>query len=134
MGRVPVTAVLIDTCVALWAATEPELLSEAAKNVLQDPEITCYMSSVSIWEVGVKYRLGKINLPVNPREMMVDLRRTFGFSELEFGDSAAILASVLPLHHRDPFDRMLLCQALDRGLPIVSPDERFLQYPVRVVW
>lgn len=124
------TGYLLDTHVVLWAAGESERLGAETRDLLEDPEQTILVSSVSIAEMVIKQSLGKLSLPVT----VLDLIGSLDFSVLPLSGEHAQGLSVLPLLHRDPFDRLLLAQALHEGLTLVSSDTRLHAYPeVRVM-
>ena len=92
------------------------------------------MSSVSAWEIAIKYDLGRLPLPAPPDRFVPDQREAHGFEPLPLDEASVLHLIRLPALHRDPFDRMLVCQAIVHGLAIVSPDPLIEQYPARVVW
>ena len=120
--------VLLDTHILLWAAAEPERLSAAAHSLLDHPETEPVFSPASIWEVAIKRGLGRADFQVDP----VLLRRGLldnGYAELPItSEHAARLASLPPLH-KDPFDRMLVAQAITSGLELLTTDGIVAQYP-----
>lgn len=125
---------LLDTCTLLWVATGSERLSERARSLFSDPGNTVLLSAVSAWEIAVKHRLGRLPLPTPPQALLPELRETYGLVPQPLTEEAAVLAAGLPDLHRDPFDRMLVCQALAEGLVILTPDEQIARYPVRTAW
>ncbi len=109
---------------------EPEKLSEKATQVCQDDENTLYLSTVSLWEMQIKHQRGKLELGV-PLEQVV--REQAALFNLLSVDAEHVLAlQTLPLHHSDPFDRMLLAQAQVEGASLISIDEKFKHYDV--IW
>lgn len=126
--------VLLDTCVALWLAVEPEKLSERAAHLIREGNTECILCSISIWEISAKHGLGKLELPEPPSILIPKLRRDFDLTPLDFDDASAVLGGSLPNFHRDPFDRMLVSLASVNGLPILTPDPQIAAYPVRTLW
>ena len=126
--------ILIDTCAFVWVLQEPERLSAGAKDVFQSRDTTAYLSAVSVWELAVKYRLGKITLPDVPAVFVPEAMRRLNLEPLDLDVEAAVLAAELDDHHGDPFDRMLVCQALHHGLTILTPDRLIRRYGVSCVW
>lgn len=126
--------ILLDTCTFLWALTDPVKLSVAARTIVKDTSIRTHLSSISVWEIAQKYGMKKLTLPAAPAVMIPEACRTVGFESLSFTQADALVAEKLPLHHRDPFDRMLIAQAITGGHTIVTPDPLFEPYPVRVLW
>lgn len=121
---------LLDTHALIWALEGGERLSAPARELIEDPSNEILVSAVSAWEIAIKRALGRLEAPDNLLEAIEDagfLRRTIGFGE------ARRLAG-LPDHHRDPFDRMLIAQALEDAIPIVTCDTQIARYPVRIVW
>jgi PIN domain nuclease of toxin-antitoxin system len=124
---------LLDTCTFLWLAGG-QSLSPAAGAVVRDPANDVYLSAVSTWEIVSKHRAGRLPLPEPPDRLIPTERRLRGVAALAFDEESALFASRLPPLHRDPFDRMLIAQAIASSLVIVTPDPAIAQYPVRVIW
>ena len=125
--------VLLDTCTFLWLAGGSSI-SPAASAAVRDPAHDVYLSSASVWEIVTKYRAGKLPLPEPPEQLVPTERALRGIEPLPFDEAAALQGMRLPALHRDPFDRMLIAQAIASGLAIVTPDPLITQYPVRVIW
>jgi PIN domain nuclease of toxin-antitoxin system len=125
---------LLDTCTALWAALGAPELSSRARELFEDPDQDVYLSAVSAWEVSLKYALGKLPLPRPPDLLFPELRERGGIQSLPLDEAAALQLFRLPPLHRDPFDRMLVCQAIVEGMVILTPDEDIRRYPVRTAW
>jgi PIN domain nuclease of toxin-antitoxin system len=123
---------LLDSQCFLWWFAEPERLSEKAIAHITDEANELWFSVASIWEVGIKAALGKLPLP-EPVERYVPSRMAqLGAKSLEIRAAHAIRAAALPMHHRDPFDRMLVAQAQVDDMTIVSADAMLTQYDVAV--
>jgi PIN domain nuclease of toxin-antitoxin system len=125
---------LLDACTFLWLAGGGKGLSPRASAAIQDPSNQAVLSSVSVWEIVTKYRSGRLTLPESPDTLIPTERALRGIDELRFDEESALHGLRLPPLHRDPFDRMLVSQALSGGLTIVTPDPLIAQYPVRVLW
>lgn len=125
---------LLDTCTFLWSIEGGASISEGARTALADPGNEVYLSSVSAWEIAAKHALGRLPLPEPPERYVPGQRRARGIEPLPLDEEAALHLSRLPMLHRDPFDRMLICQALVAGLTLVTPDPEVLRYPVRTLW
>ncbi|MEO7144782.1 MAG: type II toxin-antitoxin system VapC family toxin [Bryobacteraceae bacterium] len=125
---------LLDTCAFLWAIAEPERLSRQVRELLVDPANEPCLSVVSVWEIGVKYALGRLPLPQPPAALIPAQRRSHGIETLALEEEATLYIPRLPKLHLDPFDRMLICQAIVHGLSILTPDGEIAQYPVRTIW
>jgi PIN domain nuclease of toxin-antitoxin system len=126
--------VLLDTVSFLWWVTDDPALSTAAADLIRDPSREVFLSPVSVWEIVVKHALGKLPLPEAPDSLVPRLRTDHGIKELPLTEGAVLQLPRLPPLHRDPFDRMLLCQAIQHGLTMITPDEELRQYPVRTAW
>ena len=125
---------LLDTCTFLWIYGDADRLSEKAGEAFADPENEVYLSSVSTWEIAVKHAAGRLLLSEAPSELIPRLRQVYGIRPLPFGDRAALHVAQLPRLHRDPFDRMLVCQAVTYRLTVLTPDELIAQYAVSTMW
>jgi PIN domain nuclease of toxin-antitoxin system len=125
---------LLDTCSFLWLVTDDPRLSQRARLAIADPENDVSMSAASAWEISVKYALGRLPLPLPPHRYVPDARMRHGVTALPVHEEEALAADTLPQHHRDPFDRLLVCQALLRNLTLVTPDPLIGRYPARVLW
>jgi PIN domain nuclease of toxin-antitoxin system len=99
-----------------------------------DPSNEVLLSAVSAWEIVVKHRMGRLPLPESPERLIPTERGLRGVAALPFDEDSAMQGLRLPQLHRDPFDRMLIAQAIALGLAIVTPDPLITQYPVRVIW
>lgn len=125
---------LLDTCTFLWIVLDPRKLSSKAASLFQDPNNNCYLSAVSAWEIAVQYALGRVHLSQPPHQFVPAQRQAHQIQPLALEEAAASRVHQLPHHHKDPFDRMLICQAMDLGLALLSPDQFFSQYAVPVIW
>lgn len=126
--------ILLDTCAFLWLTGDAPELTQTARALFQDTDNRVYLSSVSVWEIMVKHQLGKLPLP-EPADIFVQQQCQGHFIEtLPLEARAVFHLSHLPIHHRDPFDRMLICQAIEHGLTILTADKLIIQYPVSTIW
>lgn len=94
---------------------------------------TLYLSAISLWEIGMKYGTGKLTFASPPDLLVPQQMKLQGILWLPFGPEHAALAHALPLHHRDPFDRMLVAQAMAEGLPLMTADAAFRPYRVKIL-
>ena len=124
------TRLLVDTHALLWWLADDPTLSSPARDAIADPANEPLVSTASIWKIAIKRSLGKLDAPDDLPETILDE----GFSYLPVGAVHAWHVRELPMHHRDPFDRLLAAQALIEGLPIVTADTRFLDYTVETRW
>jgi PIN domain nuclease of toxin-antitoxin system len=122
---------LIDTHLLLWAAAEPRRLSRPAKALLQDAANTLMFSAASLWEIAIKRALDRDDLRVDVRSLWRGLIDN-GYVELPIESGHALGIDVLPPIHRDPFDRMLVSQAMAEGLVLVTSDTMIAKYPADV--
>jgi PIN domain nuclease of toxin-antitoxin system len=125
---------LLDTCSFLWLVDGDSQLSESACQLFQDPSITVFLSAVSGWEITVKHGLGRLVLDRPPEAYVPHYRQLHRIQTLSLEESATTQLTKLPRLHKDPFDRMLVCQALFHGFILLTPDPLITQYPVRTVW
>ena len=126
--------ILLDTHVLIWLAMEPQNLSQQAKTILSNPNNTLFLSLVSIWEMQIKIQIGKLTLNVSLKKVIESQQQVNGLQILPIELAHIFALEVLPNHHRDPFDRLLLAQALVAQIPILSIDAIFEQYPVQRLW
>jgi PIN domain nuclease of toxin-antitoxin system len=121
---------LLDTNVALWLLGDHERVSRAAVEALEDEANEIALSAVSVWEIAIKRSLGKLIVD----DRWSDALRRLGFDPMPVTALHAEAVEQLPWHHRDPFDRMLVAQALVEERALVSADPRFAAYGVEVIW
>lgn len=122
--------VLLDTHIVIWALESSPRLSATARDVIEDSSNIILVSVVSAWEIEIKKALGRLATPSN----LEDVIDAAGFIKrlVHFADVRHLAA--LPAHHKDPFDRMLVAQALEDGIPLVSADPQIARYPIQVIW
>lgn len=119
---------LLDTHLLLWAAGQPERLSRAALKLLDDPHNELLFSAASLWEIALKSTLGRDDFRVEPRLLRRGLLDN-GYAELPVTSQHAVSIDGLPPLHKDPFDRLLLAQALTEGVTLVTSDAQLARYP-----
>ena len=120
--------ILIDTHIFLWLLKEPEKISQEHTAILKSPH-TVYLSAISIAELMIKSSVGKLTVDFDP----VDLAEKSGLKILDFNGEDANTLKLLPLHHKDPFDRMLISQSINRDLSIMTNDSKFKLYDCSLV-
>jgi PIN domain nuclease of toxin-antitoxin system len=125
---------LIDTHTLIWAVDDPSQLGPQARTELQEPTNELLLSAGSIWELAIKVGLNKLVLSMPYREWMAQAISDLGLGILPITVEYADVQAGLPLHHRDPFDRLLVAQALTEHVPIVSVDTIFDAYSVQRLW
>jgi PIN domain nuclease of toxin-antitoxin system len=125
---------LLDTHVILWAASEPDCLSQEGRQLIVEPSNELYFSAASLWEVTIKRALGRSDFAVDPRRLWRMLP-AHGYRELPITGEHAVAVDLLPTLHKDPFDRLLLAQARVEGLTLITVDQRLADYgaPVRLI-
>jgi len=125
---------LLDTCTFLWIVTGDASLSPTARKLFCDPGNEVFLSSVSAWEISIKHSIGKLPLPRSPQELVPDERQRHHIQPLPLDENAALFSAKLPDLHKDPFDRMLICQAITASLTLLTPDPLIRQYAVTTAW
>ncbi len=125
---------LLDTHVFIWWSDEPEKLSDRVLNACQDDDNSLILSIISIWEMQIKIQLGKLRLR-NPLRYLIENQQNINdLQVLPISVNHIYMLENLPMHHRDPFDRLIISQALEERLPLVSKDSVFSNYPVSLYW
>lgn len=122
---------LIDTHVLLWALDDDPLLSSAARAAITDGRNLVFVSAATAWEIVIKKALGKLRAPT---ESYLDELRRHRFTPLDITTPHALAVETLPLHHTDPFDRLLVAQAQVEKLTLVTRDARLQAYAVPIIW
>ena len=125
---------LLDTCAFLWLIVGADELSVKAEDLFKSSGNEVFLSVVSGWEIAVKYALGRLDLPKDPRQYVPDQREKHSIAILALDEASALQVSALPGIHNDPFDRMLVSQALMNDMTLLTPDAMIRKYPVRTVW
>lgn len=121
---------LLDTHVWLWMLADPDRLARDTWSLIEDGSNELLLSAASSWEIAIKYRIGKLRLPVDPESYVPDRIRATGTTALPVEHTHALHVSRLPDHHKDPFDRLIVAQAQLLDLPIVTVDENIARYAV----
>lgn len=125
---------LLDTCTFLWIIAGAKELSPAAARIFADPANDMLLSAVSVWELSVKHSLGKLPMPAPLDRFVPEHREKHGITSLPLDERAVLHLHKLPALHRDPFDRILICQAIEHDCVLLTPDPLIVQYPVRTQW
>jgi PIN domain nuclease of toxin-antitoxin system len=126
--------VLLDTCTFLWLIEGSSKLSAIARMAFQDPSNTIHLSVVSAWEIAIKHALRRLVLADRPERLVPSERARHGIESLPLEEHAVLHVGRLPAAHADPFDRMLVSQALAHGMVLLTPDPLIQRYPVRTLW
>lgn len=125
---------LLDTCTFLWIDIDDPSLSARCRSLFQDPLNEIYLSGASVWEMVLKYQLGKLSLPQPPERFIPAVRGKYRIDFLPIDEPSALSILRLPRLHKDPFDRMIVSQAVVHGLTILTPDNDIRRYPVLTDW
>ena len=125
---------LLDSCTFLWIVADDPLLSATARAMFRDPANEAFLSVVSAWEIAVKNALGNMPLPEPADSYVPTFRKRELIEPLPLSEEMVLQVVRLPAIHRDPFDRLLICQAIAEGMAILTPDQRIRQYPVLTIW
>jgi len=124
---------LLDTHVWLWMQAEPDRLGASVAELVADTRNVVLLSAASAWEMAVKFALGRLPLPVPPPEYVPSRMARSGTSGLPVEHRHALHVATLPMHHRDPFDRLLVAQAQLEGATLVTADPQVDAYDVRTI-
>lgn len=125
--------ILLDTQVWLWMLAAPDRLSPRARALLVDPAHQLLFSAASAWEIAIKHALGKLTLFAAPPVAVPELMLRSGVTALPVEHSHALGVASLPPHHRDPFDRLLVAQAMVERLPMLTADPQIGRYDIEVI-
>lgn len=125
--------VLLDTHTFLWAAIEPKKLSRKVHNLIAG-EHWPLLSAASLWEIAIKIQTGKLREFSNPVETIEQALRDLKIAVLPVKGAHAMRTLLLPDYHKDPFDRMIVAQAMEEGIAIATTDDKIKQYPVEIFW
>ena len=126
--------ILLDTCTFLWIITDAPELSTRASKQFREPTNEVFLSPVSTLEISIKYAIGRLPLPETPETFIPTQREHHGIETFPLEENAALHLARLPQLHKDPFDRILICQAIIHGMVIMTPDELILQYAIQSIW
>lgn len=123
---------LIDTHILIWCIGGNALLSKKVVKEIDSTQNKIFVSNATLWEIAIKVNLGKLNLGI-PFDQILGFLKDKGFILLDFNQLSLNKLTQLPLHHRDPFDRLLICQAITQNLTIITDDSKFELYPVQLL-
>ena len=125
---------LLDTIVWLWSLRSPELIGDEGRQILELGEEEIYLSAITSWEISIKMRLGKLDFAGPPAQYVPRFMAKQNLQPLSITHSHAAKVYDLPIHHSDPFDRMLIAQALVEEMVILTSDRVFRKYPAELLW
>lgn len=124
---------LVDTHAMIWFITNDGSLPLKIKSLIKDAKNKCYVSIASYWEIGIKYSLGRIYLE-SDLERIFQIIEESGFVLLPVTPEHILENTKLDFHHRNPFDRIIIAQAIKENLSVITKDEQFRNYPAKVIW
>ena len=125
---------LLDTCTFLWVVAARDKLPTPVADLFGSPDNEVFLSAASAWEIAAKYARGRLILSERPERFVPKQRADHHIAALPIDEESALHASRLPALHRDPFDRLLVSQAIVHGMTILTPDPIISQYPARTFW
>jgi PIN domain nuclease of toxin-antitoxin system len=125
---------LVDTHTFLWALMHDRRLSARSKQILTSDEHELYFSLVSLWEFAIKIKTGKLNALGSSVAYLRSEMDNYSMQLLPIRYDHILALETLPAHHSDPFDRLLIAQAVAESLPILTNDEKFALYPAKILW
>jgi PIN domain nuclease of toxin-antitoxin system len=125
---------LLDTVVWLWSLDPVDRLNNTAREIIENGEEDIYLSAATTWELSIKMRLGKLSFPAPPGQTVPAFMAKQGLGSIAVTHMHAAKVYDLPFYHADPFDRLLIAQALVEGMTILTTDRTFEKYLVDVVW
>jgi PIN domain nuclease of toxin-antitoxin system len=121
--------ILVDTHIFLWQFFDDPRLSRRMRDIIDDQKLQLLLSDVSIWEIAIKVRLGK--LPFDMRDIEAEIKRC-GYQQLKIERAHVVAVAKVQRHHNDPFDHLLIAQAIVERIPVLTADEQFGTYPIRL--
>jgi PIN domain nuclease of toxin-antitoxin system len=125
---------LLDSHVFIWLFAAPEKLGEKARSIIEAQDSELLLSAASIWELGVKHQLGKLSLPLPIEEYITSRAQDAGIGLLPISPIHCFRVTELPFHHKDPFDRMIVAQALTENLTVLTHDSILSEYNILIQW
>jgi len=126
--------ILLDTHTFLWMIFGDERLNETVRTQIGSRQNQVLISVATLWEIAIKTSLGKLDLKIPFEKIIEEQLDMYTFQMLPISFKALVAVSTMPFHHRDPFDRLLVAQAIVEDVPIVTRDSVFSSYPVKVLW
>ena len=126
--------VILDTCSLIWLCMEPDRLSEHAGQIIDADATQCLISHVSVWEIALKIKSGKMVFPKPLRRWIFEQKEEWELEWIPISLNHLLRTTEMEGYHDDPFDRLLVAQALEENIPIITPDKYITRYPVEVIW
>ena len=125
---------LLDTHAFLWFIAADTSLSQTARQAIEDPANTCWLSVASLWEMTIKVGLGRLTVPLPIQRLVREHVLGNGIQALHLQPEHLDQLRLLPTHHKDPFDRLLIAQSITENMTLLSKDRHFSSYPIAVLW
>jgi PIN domain nuclease of toxin-antitoxin system len=126
--------VLLDTCTFLWMAEDHSKVSDTARRAIESAGPHVFLSVISVWEIARKCQMDKLALDEPPARFIPDARARLSLQPLPLTEADALGVARLPKVHGDPFDRLLISQAIENSMVLLTPDEMIARYPVKSLW
>lgn len=126
--------ILVDTHALLWLITDNKKLSEKSRTYFINPENDLFFSMASFWEICIKVSIGKLTLSKNWEQTIKDELAYNSVKLLPISTAHCFQVTKLPFYHRDPFDRLIIAQAISEGCHVMSIDDHFVHYPISLIW
>jgi PIN domain nuclease of toxin-antitoxin system len=124
---------LLDTHILLWFVNDDPQLNDRLKDLIEDPNNTIYLSLASLWEMSIKYNLGKLKFESSYQEFVETEIIQSCLNLLDIKVNHLYVNTHLPLYHKDPFDRLIIAQSIAENIPLISADAIFSQYPATII-
>jgi PIN domain nuclease of toxin-antitoxin system len=124
---------LIDTQILIWLIGISDKLPKNILKIIKDTENYIFVSDVSIWEIAIKFSIGKLKIPFELKNIIQEIYR-MNINILEITSEHVIKVAELPFHHKDPFDRLIISQSILENLPIISSDINLKKYDTEIIW
>ena len=125
---------LLDTHTFLWMVADPEELSAKVSDIVKEKANALYLSAASGWEIALLWQLNRIELPDEPQRFVPEAMQKYTVTPLPIGFQTAISSAMLPLIHRDPFDRIIIAEAIREKMIVLTKDRTFKEYGLQLVW
>ncbi len=125
---------LLDTHAFLWMAADPDQLSRRVRKIVRNKNNRLYLSAASGWEIALLEKLNRIKLPDEPQRFIPEAIQRLSVLPIPIGFSTAITAAMLPLIHRDPFDRIIIAEAEKGKMIVITKDKKFVEYGIQSLW
>ncbi len=126
--------ILLDTCSLLWLGLEQKKLSNTAKKIISENSENLFVSSISAFEIGLKYKQNKLELPLEPSIWFLEILNYYSIQEISLDSNIALISANLPFIHKDPADRFIIATAIKNNFKILTKDKYIHQYEIETIW